>query len=44
MTRLSPQWLRLAGRGCDGLALITGDAEFVRAEDIVRIAWLDSFA
>jgi ribonuclease VapC len=28
----------------DGLALITGDPEFVRVEDIVRIAWLDSFA
>lgn len=28
----------------DGIPLITGDPEFRRVEDIVRIAWLDSFA
>lgn len=28
----------------DGIPLITGDPEFHRVEDVVRIAWLDSFA
>ena len=27
----------------DGVPLITGDPEFRRVEDVVRIAWLDSF-
>lgn len=27
----------------DGLPLITGDPEFRRVEDVIRIAWLDSF-
>ena len=27
----------------DGFPLITGDPEFRRVEDVVRIAWLDSF-
>lgn len=27
----------------DGVPLITGDPEFSRVEDVVRIAWLDSF-
>ena len=27
----------------DGLPLITGDPEFRRVEDVVRIAWLDAF-
>lgn len=28
----------------DGIPLITGDPEFRRVEDVVRIAWLDSLA
>lgn len=27
----------------DGVPLITGDPEFHRVEDVIRIAWLDSF-
>ena len=27
----------------DNLPLLTGDPEFRRVEDVVRIAWLDSF-
>lgn len=27
----------------DGIPLITGDPEFRRVEDVIRIAWLDSF-
>lgn len=28
----------------DGLPVLTGDPEFRRVEDVVRIAWLDSFS
>lgn len=28
----------------DGIPLITGDPEFRRVEDVIEIAWLDSFA
>ena len=28
----------------DGVPLLTGDPEFRRVEDVVEIAWLDSFA